>query len=519
MEKNIQKRSWLIIEDSPKRAENLMDNILKHYPNEDITWLYAYNEDVIDTRQLNVDNKDYKYKGLLKRAFKTTQGKTTDINFYWLKTKDEFFQYFEERTEEGNQILLLDVELQLFSHNRSIKPFVEPLRNFRKQPKSLIAFVTIRTNPQVQAKMIDKDAKNLTSKDYAYEYGNDFYGDCKGIVEHSAKKWQDLYKDWAPLPLFSEEKEDSFMKLIGTWTSGDCHKNNFDNLKKEEKLCPQYGILKCWVWLLRTLNYLNCEDFQQDFNKQTCHKNNEEEKIEKKGFSPNLIECIKHFGTNDTHNISPLSMLLIIFINFRKIFDEKLKNGDKKLNEINQQFIQAINYQPNNDDENSKFKKIIKAGSVGPLQKHETRTKTWEAFSGMIKKLIVNHSNEEECNIKLIEINHERISVHLKNIDAKELRKKLNVVYNDHTHILEEIEEYRAAKAVAKSATQATAVEVEENVLNFKLLRGHTTSQTIIKYLIQSANPDFRPMINQPFVGAEYKLQIAPIKNGIMLTF
>lgn len=464
-------RKWIIIEDYAYKAEKLIEHIVLKHPEDKIYLIFASREKDIIFESIDPDAKGFKDGNFQVTIEAEEENIEKEISFFWCPSSGHLRKVFK-KFSYNNSIVLLDLHLTgLTGDSKEIsKPLLKITNNFLAAQKILLCIITTAFNPAVmKRKIIDffiYNAKpsyhSISSLEEKVLIGNwDLMSEPDSeewtrVIEKCQIQWKYLFED-SPLT--------RFLKLMSERTSKESHqggKSEKDPTFKDEEdesWCPIHHVPKHWVWLSKLLDYDDYNDFKVDFGDE---------------FPQVLKECLKTFGTNNTHNISPLSLLIIIFKNFRSLYKNDLDgNGDYK--RINNEFVEKIKNAPSKS-------KIIRTGSVCPLQNSKTRARTWHTFSNMVSKLIP-HNEKNTCNIESIDIGDNEISVYLKDIKYQNLHKHYCKVFN-----------------------------IRNNVGNND---EHLASQAIVNYLIQSYDADYNRLdYNTPFIGAEYGLKIYAKKNG-----
>ena len=449
-------RNWIILEDTPSKAEFLIAYILYLYPEDSIHWLFAEDKGFNKPTYLNSRKGKNTLKQFAMPFSETNQIGTIkgDVNFYWCKNKQEVETTFNQVGLVGDNILLLDVDLNsLGGVDLSFLSKISKKFLYRSNQKSIITIMSRVVNfGMIKGEISAQEDKRILALGGRWVFNfSTLKEDCMDVIQESGKHWIKLFQK-------NEFTLDDFLDKMSKFSQHECH-----NWQEEIKL-EYYIQKKRWdekenmpiqlSYLIQLLDY-DHKEFVKEFDLKN-------DKGYFKDGSP-ICNCLKVMGTDDadSYSFSLLGATFICWTAYRQLF----KNGAG-----NQFFIQAI--------KNVSDDKIARRKFITLPQSLKTLQSTIKSLLKMMEAVYYSTvgGTIDFDNLKGVELNETGLSIRL-NINPEKLQKSI-------------------------------ADEYHKRCNYGKTIGGGTTAQKIVDYYIKSNFCDNLMMNKKSFLGNSYNLNI-----------
>lgn len=455
---------WIIIEDTPSKAQQLIANIfyLCHDVPE-IIWFYPQ-KDIKNTPQylenINEEDSTAFFSFDMENANGNIEQLKGSLKFCWCKDEEKFDHLFN-LVDTSESILLLDFNLSaLGTRKGDLHPnLVSKAQHILTSQKALVVFITNTVSHRLTRITISEGDQRIISfgdKDY----DKIIQADCYEIIKGSISFWEDLF-GYAKFDL------NQFFDKMKTVTIEDGHNwslmDSIYTRDNKNHLWNHEWNLPCQVvWLSQFLKYKDfADDFLRDINgnlkRQTA-----------------VQECLKTMATKDSESFSVLAVFFICWAAYRKQF-----KNDKK----NQLFKNAL---LSLDKPNQNFSEISRNSMITPPQSFERLKETGNLLYDMMYILLKNKKDGES---NLMEVQ----------IDDMSLAFKLRIAAEDLNRVLQE--------------------KYENQILNpfeSKISTGGDATTAILKFFRQVQFSDGSLQDEKPFLGSDFNFKIINTKQGVI---
>lgn len=311
------KRNWIIVEDSPIRAEELITQIiLKHGQEDGIYWVYAHR----DHKPSPTFVRDLVNP---KGAFSRPNGDKAivgDVKLYWTKTAEAFTKAFN-KIKDLPGILLLDIDLSALGGNVHSPVLMNAARSFIPlgQPKneSLICIVSrVAAYGPVKEEIRANDERIITDGGGKWVFSMPrMAADCREVIEVCDEAWRKHYGT-------ERISLDEFLDKMGELSIEDCHNWQEQIPSRKQEYITQNRWSEDWDMPIQLQHLIQLIGWPPERFIQTFQLRQEQN-----GFIDGhpICECLKTMGNKDGNSFSLLGAIFIAWAAYRNTVSDGAK--------------------------------------------------------------------------------------------------------------------------------------------------------------------------------------------------